>query len=246
MIPARPTTYKGIRMRSRLEADYAAYLDRQDCPWEYEPECFASPEGQWLPDFRGGQDRALIELKPAAYLFDHLGEGEIGPAVKRIDSYLKRMTIAWASKPDASLQLVLWDYGATEERLIIMAEYRGEPWLAFPAGCEVPLLWPGMGQYQQITGSANQRDTRPVPPVTRLTQLDIGLEDRWPGLVGPLAEHTVPGELKGGEFTIFADSTTWATQTRLLSAHLIRTLNLPGVFGPGAVSKIKVRRGTGG
>lgn len=30
-IKARPTIYKGIQMRSRLEADYAAALDRDSC-----------------------------------------------------------------------------------------------------------------------------------------------------------------------------------------------------------------------
>lgn len=50
--PARPTVYKGIQMRSRLEAGYAAWLDRWHFDWEYEPCAFAHPElGQYLPDF---------------------------------------------------------------------------------------------------------------------------------------------------------------------------------------------------
>lgn len=48
---ARPTTYKGVKMRSRLEAGYAQWLDRWDFTWEYEPECFASERWQYLPDF---------------------------------------------------------------------------------------------------------------------------------------------------------------------------------------------------
>jgi hypothetical protein len=47
----RATLYKGTRMRSRLEADYAAYLDDMEQSWEYEPICFASGSTQWLPDF---------------------------------------------------------------------------------------------------------------------------------------------------------------------------------------------------
>ena len=50
-LPARPTTYNGVEMRSRLEAGFAMWLDQMRWPWEYEPECFASPRGQWLPDF---------------------------------------------------------------------------------------------------------------------------------------------------------------------------------------------------
>jgi hypothetical protein len=51
MIKARPTSYKGIEMRSRLEADFAGYLDRKEKIWEYEPRAYASQHGQWVPDF---------------------------------------------------------------------------------------------------------------------------------------------------------------------------------------------------
>lgn len=51
-LKARPTTYKGVRMRSRLEAGFAAWLDDAGVEWQYEPECYSAPElGQWLPDF---------------------------------------------------------------------------------------------------------------------------------------------------------------------------------------------------
>lgn len=49
---ARPTLYKGVRMRSRLEALYAAWLDNHQLDkWTYEPMAFGSPDGQYLPDF---------------------------------------------------------------------------------------------------------------------------------------------------------------------------------------------------
>lgn len=51
-IKARPTVYKGIRMRSRLEAGFATWLDENDFEWEYEPCAFATERGQYLPDFR--------------------------------------------------------------------------------------------------------------------------------------------------------------------------------------------------
>jgi hypothetical protein len=51
---ARPTTYNGIEMRSRLEARVAAWLDDVGIPWEYEPRAFASAQGQYLPDFQLG------------------------------------------------------------------------------------------------------------------------------------------------------------------------------------------------
>lgn len=66
VIAARPTLYKGIQMRSRLEALYAAYLDevKRLCwapgglgntlgdQWSYEPDCYADESGQYLPDFK--------------------------------------------------------------------------------------------------------------------------------------------------------------------------------------------------
>lgn len=47
----RPTTYRGVRMRSRLEAATAAAFDRYNVPWEYEPEALQGSTGQYLPDF---------------------------------------------------------------------------------------------------------------------------------------------------------------------------------------------------
>jgi hypothetical protein len=50
-LAARSTVYKGIKMRSRLEAGFAAWLDDAEFSWTYEPRCYASEEGQYLPDF---------------------------------------------------------------------------------------------------------------------------------------------------------------------------------------------------
>lgn len=69
MIKARPTVYAGVMMRSRLEASFAQYLDKNRWNWEYEPLCFAGPAGQYLPDFRILFDDQpgsgiYVELKP--------------------------------------------------------------------------------------------------------------------------------------------------------------------------------------
>lgn len=51
-ITAIPTEYKGYRFRSRLEARWAVFFDACRVSWEYEPEGFALPNGQfYLPDF---------------------------------------------------------------------------------------------------------------------------------------------------------------------------------------------------
>ncbi|WP_433465493.1 DUF721 domain-containing protein [Spirillospora sp. CA-128828] len=66
-----------------------------------------------------------------------------------------------------------------------------------------------------------------------------GVFGNWAGIVGAeLAEHTRPDRFEDGELTIAADSTTWATQLRLLSSTLVRRLNEE--LGHGTVRKVKV------
>jgi predicted nucleic acid-binding Zn ribbon protein len=63
---------------------------------------------------------------------------------------------------------------------------------------------------------------------------------RWAEIVGPeLAEHTRPESLADGELTVTADSTAWATQVRLLAAHLVRRLN--DELADGSVQRVRVR-----
>jgi len=66
-----------------------------------------------------------------------------------------------------------------------------------------------------------------------------GVFGNWAGIVGPeLAEHTRPEHFEEGVLTVVADSTTWATQLRLLSSTLVRRLNEE--LGHGTVSRVKV------
>ena len=63
MIKAIPTTYRGINMRSRLEAKWACVFDQLGWKWEYEPLDFNG----WIPDFivdGHGHAPLLIEVKP--------------------------------------------------------------------------------------------------------------------------------------------------------------------------------------
>jgi len=148
-IQARPTLYKGIKMRSRLEADYAAELDRWRVHWGYEPECFASEAGQWLPDFGysfGSEPFAVFcEIKPAEPLLREHIPGSIG-FVQHVDALLERMTIAWASRPDACLELIFWQYGGPEY-LMITSGHQGQAWVVTTGHRDIPtLLWTGMGQ----------------------------------------------------------------------------------------------------
>lgn len=95
---ARPTTYKGIAMRSRLEALYAAALDDQGRKWEYEPRAFANERGQYLPDF---------------YLPDEGLYAEVRPTRARAADAPSRMEIIWDSDPDAVLAVWIEEDGQT-------------------------------------------------------------------------------------------------------------------------------------
>jgi hypothetical protein len=64
-IAARATTYRGIEMRSRLEARFAGVLDDLGVAWRYEPRALASRDGQYLPDFVSGA--TVIEVKPRSW-----------------------------------------------------------------------------------------------------------------------------------------------------------------------------------
>lgn len=59
---AIPTVYKGVHMRSRLEARWAAFFDLCGWQWEYEPFDLNG----WIPDFmlRGAKTNTLVEVKP--------------------------------------------------------------------------------------------------------------------------------------------------------------------------------------
>jgi hypothetical protein len=101
---ARPTTYKGIQMRSRLEAGFAQWLDRWEMPWEYEPRAFASDAGQYLPDFcvqiQFGYESATayIEVKPHP------------PSPQTMDRLARQMSVIHDSEPDAVLLVAEGSY----------------------------------------------------------------------------------------------------------------------------------------
>jgi hypothetical protein len=140
LIKARPTLYKGIQMRSRLEADYAAYLDRSEIAWEYEPVCFAGPDAQWLPDFRiehGGYP-IYIEVKPTSLPED------------QVDTVLNRMAVTWLTDPEAIVELDLWPFGDSSGCVRITGDLTASPtWWQWAAdGTRSP--WPGMGQLDRM------------------------------------------------------------------------------------------------
>ena len=103
MIAARPTTYNGIPMRSRLEARYAAQLDDEGRHWTYEPRAFANQAGQYLPDFQVEPEDD--DPWPATMFV------EVRPTVDGAFRAMTQMPIIWDSLPDAVLMIVIPDQG---------------------------------------------------------------------------------------------------------------------------------------
>jgi len=134
---ARTTYYKGIIMRSRLEASYAEALDRGGFAWKYEPYVFASPSGQWLPDFVVSLDacEVYVEVKSASWLHrDNKAD---------INRLLDRMSSLWLTCKDAVAFIDFVDYPAAElSRSTIGRKSDVGAWWLHDPSLPLPLVWP--------------------------------------------------------------------------------------------------------
>lgn len=108
-IDSTPTEYRGIQMRSKLEADFAGHLDRLGVDWKYEPEIFGPRGAGYLPDFLlgSGNERTYVELKPT---------------VEQAEAAKARIAVIWETHPDAVLLIV------SAEGNRFYAALRGQPW----------------------------------------------------------------------------------------------------------------------
>ncbi len=109
---ARPTMYRGVAMRSRTEAQFAAvYLDdwfKLDGCWEYEPRAFQSRDGrQVLPDF-AARPGCCERHQRGRWLYIEVKHHQLGAA--EVDHAMDLLEIVWESEPSAVLWLVLWDW----------------------------------------------------------------------------------------------------------------------------------------
>lgn len=68
LIEAKPTYYKHVLYRSRLEARWAAFFDFMGWEFEYEPEPFKT----WSPDFVIHTLQSYAEVKPYSHWSDDL------------------------------------------------------------------------------------------------------------------------------------------------------------------------------
>lgn len=74
-LPAIPTTYNGVKFKSRLEARFAVFFDQMGVRWEYEPEGYRLPSQWyapdfWLPDPQGRGRGVWVEVKPDRWPLD--------------------------------------------------------------------------------------------------------------------------------------------------------------------------------
>jgi len=154
-IPARPTVYRGIQMRSRLEAKAAAELDKHGLSWRYEPWAFGDAEGQYLPDFavatskpsvvgkacdkcRAFDIRYWVEVKPRSVMADAL-------ALMRART---RLLIVRSSVPNA--RLCLWFPDADS----VLYSPRPDVWRAAPASYALR----DMAMYARVVRSCANRE----------------------------------------------------------------------------------------
>jgi hypothetical protein len=135
---ARPTTYAGVQMRSRLEAQYAAHLDATGRDWSYEPKCFADRKGQYLPDFL--VDGVYVEVKPTA------------AKAKSAKEVMERVL---STEPNATLEVVT-PIGEWPEVSFQVQWTRtgGSPWLRRPDRPFVVALVDEMDRFLDATAAA--------------------------------------------------------------------------------------------
>lgn len=90
IIDPRLTVYRGVTMRSRLEAAFAAHLDELGLVWRYEPAIFGPAGAGYLPDFeiRRFEGRHYIEVKPT---------------LREVPRAKRRMAVILETYPDATL-----------------------------------------------------------------------------------------------------------------------------------------------
>lgn len=155
LIQARPTMYRGTKMRSRLEADFAErFLDRHNPgEWLYEPMCFAGQGGQYLPDFV--VNGVYIEVKPPVSAPCQGMPHDRGIDTSDVDAWLQRMEIIWESDSGAPLYLALWPYGGPQTGAFCAAG-DDHVWWWFRDG--EWSLWPGRGQFEAVKRSRGRAE----------------------------------------------------------------------------------------
>lgn len=102
---ARPSVYKGIPMRSRLEVRFAYHLDARGERWTYEPRIY----GHYLPDFE-----ILGTMRPTFI--------EVKPTLAELAGAQQKAAVIWKTHPTALIVV------AVEEGCTFSAAVKGGQW----------------------------------------------------------------------------------------------------------------------
>lgn len=105
----RPTIYKDIPFRSRLEVRFAWYLDGIGAKWTYEPRVYGRKGRGYLPDFE------ILDADPTVFI-------EVKPTVEEVDGAQRKMSVIWLERPEAVLVV------ACSEGFLFTAARKGGPW----------------------------------------------------------------------------------------------------------------------
>lgn len=111
IIDPHPAEYRGVAMRSQLEADFAKHLDNTGLrDWQYEPQTFRGERDPgYIPDF-------TVTLNGRACYY------EVKPTLAEVRAASHRMEVVWETDPDAILVVVCG------EQCKFFTALRGHPW----------------------------------------------------------------------------------------------------------------------
>lgn len=93
IVEANETEYRGVTMRSKLEADFARHLDDLGVEWIYEPAIYGPKGSGYLPDFR-------VDREDGPHFF------EVKPTLAEVPLAQRRMEVILRWHPDATLIVV--------------------------------------------------------------------------------------------------------------------------------------------
>lgn len=189
MIKARPTVYRGIQMRSRLEAKAARAFDRVGAWWLYEPLCYANARTEYLPDFVVDSPVNVVDWFGRHWQTTTFWEVKYSPQLGKAAA-LTDMPVIWDGS--ARVPLIAWvpdthqAWVATPNSSKLDEAARGKLWLAEVAHCVdhgISLMhWDRV--YNQH-GVPRQRETCGICWIRRV--LGDGA-DEFLSLVGPIEQ----------------------------------------------------------
>lgn len=122
-IAAIPTEFKGVRFRSKSEAQFAWALEQSRILWKYEPKFFVASDN-WVPDFHlcwpGKSElwNAALEYKPQAVTdtYRTILAGRFEEVQSRLTGLPFLGILAIGNAYDKQYEVQCWDWDKAEWR----------------------------------------------------------------------------------------------------------------------------------